>query len=161
MLRWWRLNVYPRLSNWMVRRIPGFARLSSRNHARLVRLSRGRLGKRFLGAPMLLLRTTGRRSGKMRETPALFLSDGGRYVVVASNAASPRTPGWYYNLIAAGGGEVVIGGRSEAVSAEVASGAEQQRLLALFNDLYGGLAHYQQVAEREMPVVVLTPRENG
>ena len=148
---------YPNFSAWLVRRWPRLAARLARLHAGLVRLSGGRL-RRFQGAPMLVLRTVGRKTGRVRQTPTLYLRDDDRYVLVAANAAARRTPGWYYNLIAAGEGEVIVEGRTIPVVAREAKGEERQRLFERCVALYGGLTRYQEITAREFPVVVLTPK---
>jgi F420H(2)-dependent quinone reductase len=68
-------------------------------HATLYRLTNGRIGGRFIaGSPILLLTTTGRRTGKQRTRPLAYVRDGDRFVLCASNGGSPRHPGWYHNL---------------------------------------------------------------
>jgi hypothetical protein len=68
-------------------------------HVTLYRLTNGRLGGRFIaGTPILLLTTTGRRTGKRRTRPLAYVRDGERYVLCASNGGSPTHPGWYHNL---------------------------------------------------------------
>src|SRR5438270_9013540 len=89
-------EVYARISPHLAHR-PG-ATQASRAHAWLLRRSNGRLGRRFIGAPVLVLRTTGRRSGQARESPMFFVRNGEGFAVVASNAASQRPPAWWLNL---------------------------------------------------------------
>src|ERR671917_1859826 len=72
--------------------------LPTRAHAWLLRRSKGRLGRRLFGAPVLVLRTIGRKSGEPREAPMFYLRDGDGYAVVASNAASKKPPAWFLNL---------------------------------------------------------------
>ena len=151
---------YPTFSNWLVRHTPRLAALLARVHARAARLSGGRIGRRFLGAPMLVLRTTGRRTGKLRETPTLFYRDGERIVIVASNAAAAKTPAWFGNLIAAGGGEVVIAGRTIEVSAREADAAERERLWPRLVEMYAGLERYTEMTTRRFPVAILEPRDS-
>ena len=152
---------YPTFSNWLVRRLPRLAVILARAHANLVRMSGGRVGRRFLGAPMLLLRTVGRRSGKMRQTPTLYLRDGDRFVVVAANAAAATTPAWFLNLIAAGRGEVVIAGETIPVEAREADAEERRRLWPSLVEMYGGLDRYTEMTERRFPIAILTPSGGG
>jgi deazaflavin-dependent oxidoreductase (nitroreductase family) len=87
-------------------------------HVTLYRLTNGRIGGRFVaGSPILLLTTTGRRTGKRRTRPLAYVRDGERYVLCASNGGSPTHPGWYYNLAATGWAEIQIGAEHLAVSA--------------------------------------------
>jgi hypothetical protein len=72
-------------------------------HASLYRLTNGRIGGRSIaGSPILLLTTTGRRTGKRRTRQLAYVRDGDRYVLCASNGGSPTHPGWYHNLSATG-----------------------------------------------------------
>jgi F420H(2)-dependent quinone reductase len=79
-------------------------------HSTLYRLTNGRIGGRFIaGSPILLLTTTGRRTGKRRTRPLAYVRDGDRFVLCASNGGSPQHPGWYHNLRAAGRAEIQVG----------------------------------------------------
>jgi deazaflavin-dependent oxidoreductase (nitroreductase family) len=98
-------------------------------HATLYRLTNGRIGGRFIaGSPILLLTTTGRRTGKRRTRPLAYVRDGDRYVLCASNGGSPRHPGWYHNLCAAGRAEIQVGPKHLHVSARTADPAERSQL---------------------------------
>lgn len=132
----------------------------SRAHAKLIARTNGRLGGRFLGgAPLLVLRTTGRRSGHRRETPAIYVKAGPQsWAISASNAASKRYPAWWHNLQANPEAEVLVEGSWRRVRARKAEGREAQELFARIEDVYEGARHYAAIATREMPVVVLEPR---
>src|SRR2546423_201573 len=111
------------------------ATLVTRLHARLLRLTRGRLRRSFLlaaGQPVLVLTTRGRRSGKPRSTPVAYIRDGDRLVVTAANAGLDRPPAWWLNLEADPRAEVEVGGRRTSVRARRAEGEEAQRLYACF-----------------------------
>src|SRR5271170_5565230 len=90
--------------------LPGSA-LSTRMHAWILRHSRGRVAGTLFGSPLLVLKTVGRRSGQVRESPLIYLEDDGRYVVVAANAASERPPAWWLNLEASASCEALVAGR--------------------------------------------------
>ena len=131
----------------------------SRAHVVLYRVSRGRLGGRIpSGAPVLLLTTTGRKSGKQRTTPLLYLEDTSRYVVVASVGGAPKHPAWYLNLLANPAATIAVGRRKLAVTASTASPEERTRLWPLAVQLYPGYDDYQARTTREIPVVILAPR---
>ena len=149
-------DAYARLSPRFAHR-PGTA-LASRAHAWLLRRSHGRLGRRFLGADVLVLRTVGRKSGKPREAPMFYVPHGDCYAVVASNAASERPPAWWLNLQAAPDAEATVDGRWRRVHAREANEAEREELWPRFVAMYRGYDHYKEIASREMPVVVLEPR---
>ncbi len=125
---------------------------------RLLKLTRGRLGM-FVGQPVGLLGTTGARSGQHREAPLLYVDDGERVILVASNAGSTRHPAWYHNLRA--NPEVTFlrrGGHAGTYAARVAAEPERGELWDRVNDLYAGYETYQGRTDgREIPVVVLDP----
>jgi deazaflavin-dependent oxidoreductase (nitroreductase family) len=131
----------------------------SRAHVVLYRASRGRLGGRISrGAPVLLLTTTGRKSGRERTTPLLYLEDARRYVVIASVGGAPKHPAWYLNLLANRAARIEVGSRNLPVTADTASPEERTRLWPLAVQLYPGYDDYQARTTREIPVVILAPR---
>jgi len=121
------------------------------------RLTRGRLMGRVGRAPVLLLTTTGRRSGEPRTAPVVFSRDGDDLIVVGSNAGNSRPPAWALNLRADPAAEVDVRGDRRAVRARVAEGSERRRLWGLVNDDYAGFDHYEQRTDREIAVFVLEP----
>jgi len=136
--------------------------LFSRLHVLLYRASGGRVGGRFKNAaPVLLLTTTGRKSGRQRTTPLLYLEQGDRYVVVASVGGAPSHPAWYLNLRDHPAATIQIGDRKLAVSAETAGPEERARLWPQVTQLYPGYDGYQAKTSREIPVVTLTPSVAG
>jgi deazaflavin-dependent oxidoreductase (nitroreductase family) len=145
-------RVSPRLAHG-----PGSSAFS-RTHAWLLRRSGGRLGRRFMGGDVLVLRTTGRRSGEPREAPMFYLPFRGGWAVVASNAASRRPPAWWLNLEASLDADAMVGDAWTPVRARRASDAEHDELWPRFVAMYSGYDRYAEIATREMPVVVLEPR---
>jgi deazaflavin-dependent oxidoreductase (nitroreductase family) len=141
------------LARWLTGR-RSVIRATSTAHRFLYRASGGRLGARFAGLRFLLLRTTGARSGKPRETPLLYLEDAGAIVIAASNGGQPQHPGWYFNILRTPEVEVVAGLESWRLRARVADPAERARLWPLLNDIYPYHV-YQQRTAREIPVVIL------
>jgi F420H(2)-dependent quinone reductase len=130
----------------------------SQLHVALFRASGGRVGGRFSKtAPVLLLTTTGRKSGKRRTTPLLYLEDAGRYVVIASVGGAPQHPAWYLNLRADPEATIRVEGRTLTVRAETAPPSERERLWARAVEMYAGYDGYQAKTSREIPVVILTP----
>jgi deazaflavin-dependent oxidoreductase (nitroreductase family) len=130
----------------------------SRAHVALFRASGGRLGGRIRsGAPVLLLTSTGRRSGTQRTTPLLYLEDGGRYVVIGSVGGAPKHPAWYLNLLVKPEATIEVGRRKLAVTAGTASAEERARLWPLAVRIYPGYENYQAKTIREIPVVILAP----
>lgn len=126
-------------------------------HVALFRASRGRLGSTVVGMPVLLLTTTGRRTGRPRVTPLTYIEDGERLVVAGSNGGNPWFPAWYLNLRANPRAQVRLRGRKMNVTAEVAPARERQRLWPSFIKSYPGYRDYEQKTTRRIPVVILTP----
>jgi F420H(2)-dependent quinone reductase len=133
-------------------------RFSGRLQALIFRVTRGRVGGRFGRGPVLVLRTTGRRSGKVRETMVLYERDGDRYVVVGSNTGSERAPAWSLNLLANPEAEILVRGRRMQVHASEASGHERERLSDLMDRRYHGFQAYRDRTDRELRIFLLAPR---
>jgi deazaflavin-dependent oxidoreductase (nitroreductase family) len=128
-------------------------------HTAVYRASRGRIGHRFPGAPpMLLLDHVGAKSGKRRTTPLVYIADGGDVVIVASKGGYPKHPAWYHNLRAHPDTMVQIGAERRPVRAHVANAEERARLWPKAVETYSGYRDYQERTEREIPLVVLSPR---
>jgi deazaflavin-dependent oxidoreductase (nitroreductase family) len=127
-------------------------------HTALYRASGGRIGSGMQGMPVLLLTTTGRRSGKSRTTPLLYVRDGDAFAVVASNGGSDYTPGWWLNLQSDPRAEVEIARSRSRVTARKASAEEHGRLWVTFTAGFPGYAKYATKTAREIPVVLLESR---
>jgi deazaflavin-dependent oxidoreductase (nitroreductase family) len=127
-------------------------------HVLIYRATSGRWGARVRGLPVLLLTTSGRRSGRSRTTPLGFFEDRGRYVLTASNSGLARHPGWFHNLKANAAVEIQVGGRRLAALAEVAQGGERRRLWDRLMALSPSYAAYARRTPREIPMVVLSPQ---
>ena len=140
---------------WALARTGPLGRLGSRLHARLYRVSGGRLGRRWFGAPVVVVETVGRKSGRPRATPVLGLRHGEDLVVVPANAGMARTPAWWLNLEAAGEGAVVVQGDRWNVRPRVAEGDERTRLWRDFVRMYPQAQDYTGFTTRQLPVVVL------
>jgi len=123
------------------------------------RRNHGQVGGYFKGAPLLLLHTTGARTGKQRVNPVMYLKDGGRLVVFASNGGAPKNPDWYYNLKAHPDIEAEVGDDLVEVHVEEALGAERDELYGRQSALYPRFGEYQRGTKRRIPVMVLTPRK--
>ncbi len=124
----------------------------------IYRLTRGRMMNKVGRAPVLLLTSTGRRSGQPRTAPVLYLADGERLIVIGSNAGNDRAPAWSYNLRANPDAEVQIRGGHRRVRARVAEGEERAELWRRMNEQYAGFARYDENTSREIAVFVLDPR---
>jgi deazaflavin-dependent oxidoreductase (nitroreductase family) len=110
------------------------------------------------GRPVLLLTTTGARTGEKRTTPMMYIPDGDRLLVVASNAGAPRHPDWYHNLVAHPDVVVEHGAEVFPATAIPATGAERDRLFADISARYPFFTDHQAKVTRTIPVVVLTRR---
>ena len=119
------------------------------------RANEGRVGGSFQGAPMLLLTTTGRRTGERRTNPMMYLADGDRLLVFASKGGAPTNPDWYHNLVTNPEVTVEVGTESYQAHATALQGDERDRLYAEQSSRYPGFAEYQRNTSRVIPVVAL------
>lgn len=122
------------------------------------RHNNGKVGGPFEGATLLLLTTTGAKTGKRRTSPAMYLRDGDRLLVFASNAGLPTHPAWYHNLLANPQVTVELGDVTYDADAVVLHGEERDRWYARQAELVPAFAEYQQRTSRTIPVVALHPR---
>jgi len=139
---------------------PAFAawkRLTDLNVASY-RATGGRIGGRIDRAPVLLLHHVGRRSGDARVTPLLYLPDGEDAIIVASMGGTPKHPAWYLNLRDAPDTEVEIGRERRRVTARTVGAEERGALWPRLVALYPAFDAYRRRADREIPVVRLSPR---
>lgn len=133
------------------------ARVVTTLHTQAYRRTGGKLGATARGVPpMLLLTTTGRRSGQPRTTPLAGIRDGDRYLLVASYGGDDRDPQWFKNLQANPEATIQVGGDTIPVRAEVASPDEKAALWPKVVAAYKGFDSYQRKTSREIPVVILT-----
>jgi F420H(2)-dependent quinone reductase len=124
----------------------------------LFRKTRGKVGGKFLGAPVLLLDHVGRKSGQARTNPLIYLDDAPRLVIVASKGGTDAHPAWFHNLMAMATTEVELpGGERRRVRPRVAEGDERAALWERLVAIYKPYATYATYTEREIPVVVLEP----
>jgi len=126
----------------------------------LYRLSGGRIGGRVGRAPVLLLTTTGRKSGQPRTAPVVYLADGDNAVVINTNAGNAKVPAWSLNLQANPEAEVERGRRRYPVRARIAEGEERERLWHEHNEQYAGFDDYREKLDRTPSVIVLEPRNS-
>jgi len=123
----------------------------------LYRASGGRIGGRVGKAPVLLLTTTGRKSGESRTAPVVYLADGENMIVIGSNAGNDRVPAWALNLKAKPDAEVEVGRRQVHVRARVAEGEERADLWRKSNQQYAGFDDYEARTDRDIALFVLEP----
>jgi deazaflavin-dependent oxidoreductase (nitroreductase family) len=135
-------------------------------NVRVYKLTRGRIGGTWrVGAawkspvPICLLEHRGRKTGQLRTTPLVYLRDGDRIVVVASQAGRAHHPLWYRNLQAHPDVAVQVRGQRREMRARTAVGSERAELWPRLVDLYRDYDSYQSWTERQIPVVVLEPRQ--
>jgi deazaflavin-dependent oxidoreductase (nitroreductase family) len=117
----------------------------------------GKYANTMQGAPLLLLTVRGRKSGKARTLPLIYLQDSENQVIVASKGGWPDHPLWYKNLQANPTVEVQVGAQTSTRLASTANAEERARLWPRLVALYAPYADYQSWSDREIPVVVLSP----
>lgn len=127
-------------------------------HRFLYRVSNGRIGARTAGVDVLLLETKGRRTGKQRTTPLLYVRDGTNWIVVASNAGDARSPAWWLNLESQPEAGIQVRDERHRVRARVATAEEETRLWPRLIEAYRSYEDYRKRTSRTIPVVVLEPR---
>ena len=132
----------------------------ARFHRRLYERSGGRLGHGLIGAPALLLQTTGRRSGRPRSAVIVYTYDHGKFVIGATNGGDRGNPGWFHNLVADPRLEVQVGRRRVAGTATVLDETDRDygRLWArLDQSTNGRFSAYREMTARPIPLVAITP----
>ncbi|HEY1539850.1 MAG TPA: nitroreductase family deazaflavin-dependent oxidoreductase [Solirubrobacteraceae bacterium] len=127
-------------------------------HVRVYRETGGERGYDWRGTTILLLTTTGRKSGESRTTPLIHRTDGDRWVVVASKGGAPEHPGWFQNLEADPEATIQVQAEEIPVVATTASGDERERLWASMAEVWPDYDAYARKTDRDIPVVVLTRR---
>ena len=117
------------------------------------RANSGKVGERKL----LLLHTTGAKSGQERVNPVAYTKDGDRLVIIASKGGSPNNPDWYYNIVANPRITVEVGTEKFGAEATVAVEPERTRLYDQMATIMPGFADYKTKTTRQIPVIVLAP----
>jgi deazaflavin-dependent oxidoreductase (nitroreductase family) len=112
----------------------------------------------FRGGSVLILTSTGAKSGETRENPLAYSRSGDNYVVIASKGGAPTHPAWFHNLVANPEVKLEVLGETIPVRARVAEGEEHQRLYDAQASVMPGFAEYQKKTTRKIPVVVFEPR---
>jgi deazaflavin-dependent oxidoreductase (nitroreductase family) len=137
-----------------------FFRLFTAIHLFVYRLSGGRVSGVVRGLHVLLLTTTGRKSGKLRTTPLGYFKHDESYVIIASNSGADHHPGWYYNLKSNPIAEIQIKNHRTPVRAEEATSEAHDQLWNELIRISPAYADYQKRTSREIPLMVLTPSRN-
>ncbi len=119
------------------------------------RANEGKVGGFFENATLLLLHTTGAKSGKERINPLMYIEDGDRYVIVASAAGAQNHPDWYYNVVANPEVGVEMGTDEFQARASVAGEPERTDLYAAVSERYPNFIEYQEKTDRVIPVLTL------
>lgn len=122
------------------------------------RANEGRVGGMFEGASLLLLHSTGAKSGETRLSPVMYQSVGDDLAIFASYAGAPNHPAWYHNLLANPEASVEVGTETIEVRARVADDAERAPIWTRQKTEYPGFADYESKTSRTIPVVILEPR---
>jgi deazaflavin-dependent oxidoreductase (nitroreductase family) len=120
------------------------------------RANEGKVGGRFENIDLLLLHTTGAKSGEPRLNPVAYMKDGDRYVIIASNGGAPANPAWYYNIVAHPEVNIEVGTETVRARAEVVQEPERSELYARMAAMVPGFAEYMLRTERIIPVIVLS-----
>ena len=111
----------------------------------------------FNGGSLVILTTTGAKTGETRENPLAYTRDGDNYVVIASKGGAPTHPAWFHNVVANPDVKLEVLGETIPARARVAEGEEHQRLYDAQAAVMPGFAEYQKKTTRKIPVVVLEP----
>ena len=137
--------------------MPSMQKVFSSAHVFLYRATGGKVGGRFKKAPVLVLTTTGSKSGLERSTPLLYVEDGEALIIVASNGGADRAPSWYGNLRANPAAVARVGTDERKVRARDADPEEKKRLWPKIVSVYPPYDDYVAKTTREIPVVILDP----
>ncbi len=121
------------------------------------RANGGKVGGQFEGAPLLLLHSTGAKSGLERVNPMMYQAVGDAYAVFASKAGAPTHPDWFHNLQAHPDAAIEVGSETRPVRARVVEGDERESIWSTQKERYPGFADYETMTDRQIPVVVLEP----
>ena len=138
---------------------PDDDKLFGPEHVRVYRETKGERGYHWRGTEILLLTTKGRKSGKSRTMPLIHRADGDRWVVVASKGGWPANPEWFENVMAdRDEATIQVKGDVIPVRAHAATAEEKPRLWKIVNEVWPNYDVYQTRTDRQIPVVVLSPR---
>ncbi len=127
-------------------------------HIFLYRNSGGRIWRKMLGTPVLILTTTGRKSGKQRTTPVVYNRDGENYLIAASLGGFDYHPGWYHNIKASSSAIIEVRADKMHCVAEILEGEERDNAYQIFKDNAKNFIEYEKRTERVIPVIRLIPQ---
>lgn len=120
------------------------------------RANAGKVGGPFLGKTLLILHTIGAKSGQEHINPVAYITDGDRFVIIASKGGAPTNPDWYYNLVAHPQVTVEVGTEQFTARASLATEPERTRLYDKMVEMMPGFADYQKKTTRIIPVIILS-----
>ena len=128
-------------------------------HVRKYEETGGKVGHDWNEAHVLILHTTGRKSGATRKLPLIYERDGDDYLVVASKGGAPNHPAWYLNLVSNPNAKIQVWSDVISVMARTATPEEKARLWPKMTAKWPDYDAYQQKTERDIPLVILSPRK--
>ncbi len=134
-----------------------FQKSFTKIHVSIFRRTKGKRMNKFRGMDVLLLTTVGRKSGKIRTTPLLYVNYNGSYLITGSNGGSDKHPAWFYNLKANPQVEIELNGDKLQAHAEIAPKEEKEVLWPLFIKEGKFYESYQSKTTREIPVIKISP----
>jgi deazaflavin-dependent oxidoreductase (nitroreductase family) len=127
----------------------------NRNLIAEFRAGEGKVSGPFEGAPLLLLTTTGAKTGRKHTTPVVYQQDGDRIVVFGSKGGAPSHPAWYHNLVANPTVTVELPAETFEARAVTVEGGERDRIWSAQKELMPGFKDYEAKTDRQIPVIVL------
>ena len=142
----------------MVPLVKWLMRVMSRTQVWVYRVSRGKLASTFRGAPVCLLTMTGRKTGRRRTLPLIYVTHGDDVLLVASQGGLDIHPLWYHNLVANPDVEVQVAGEKRPLRARRATPEEKQQLWPAMVAVYPDFDQYQARTERDIPLMICSPR---
>jgi len=137
--------------------MPDFS-LFGDEHVRQYEATAGKVGHDWNGTSVLILHTSGRKSGQTRKFPLIYGRDGADYVVVASKGGAPDHPGWYKNLLAHPDAKIQVRGDVIPVTARTGTAVDKQRVWPVMTAQWPQYDEYQRKTARDIPVILLRPR---
>jgi deazaflavin-dependent oxidoreductase (nitroreductase family) len=140
------------------KRLRKILRAANSVHVALYRKSRGKFGNKIANLPVLLITTSGRKSGLPYTTPVVYIKDGHDYLVSASTGGMDWHPGWYLNLKQRPEAKIEIGDKTFNVQGVITEGEERKRLYEKFKAASSNFVKYENGTSREIPVVRLVPK---
>lgn len=133
-------------------------RMVMKIHIFLYKRTNGSMSGSMGGSDVLLLTSKGRKTGKTRIVPLLFMMDGSNYIIIASYGGSDHNPAWFHNLRSSKDATIRVKEIDKEVKAIVASKDERNRLWPIITDWSPQYAKYQEKTSREIPVIILSPK---